>query len=418
MKTRNSVFCVLIVLLLCRGGGVFPQNAEDLVFAPFVSLLSVEVKNNLIRLSWSDSPDARGPVFIYRSSRPFSDSTVFLSFTPVEVPYGAQSYIDEPEINGASIYYFVAASDETGNRFTILLPGGNTIMVSPSVSQNSSFSTDGFDDHTLKPVESGIFGLETRLREDAVIITYRQIDPSRNAVLYRSVQPIKQISDLLGAVIVQSGVKSPFTDYPVPGIPYYYGVILEEELTRGSVGIFPGHNTSAAAVEIPAEKNLPVIEGEMRSVPLPLISFGVTADGLEGVTEFRNDLPMKMETARAVSDIKALNSRGAPDKKPRAFLQDLEIPAGGEESALRSIAQGSFAKRDWLLSRTDLLRYLSLPRSAENKARARFYLGQTYYFTNNYREALMEFLLVQSLHPREANEWIEAVLAKMAERLP
>jgi len=61
----------------------------------------------------------------------------------------------------------------------------------------------------------------------------------------------------------------------------------------------------------------------------------------------------------------------------------------------------------------DLQHYLSLPRSKGVEARARFYLGQTLYFIGNYRGALFEFLSIKSIHPVEANMWIDSILAAM-----
>jgi TolA-binding protein len=47
------------------------------------------------------------------------------------------------------------------------------------------------------------------------------------------------------------------------------------------------------------------------------------------------------------------------------------------------------------------------------EARARFYLGQSHYFSGSYREALIEFISVQSLYPVEANEWIQEILSRL-----
>jgi TolA-binding protein len=70
-------------------------------------------------------------------------------------------------------------------------------------------------------------------------------------------------------------------------------------------------------------------------------------------------------------------------------------------------------KWDWEKSREELLRYLALPRSESSEARARFYLGQVYYYTRDIREALFEFLSIQTQYPEEANEWIQATLAQL-----
>jgi TolA-binding protein len=92
---------------------------------------------------------------------------------------------------------------------------------------------------------------------------------------------------------------------------------------------------------------------------------------------------------------------------------DLQAPETGEESALNQIIKEYFEKFEWENARDSLQNYLSLPRSGDIQARARFYLGQTHYFTGNYREALWEFLFFRSINPPEANRWIDAVLAAM-----
>jgi TolA-binding protein len=54
-----------------------------------------------------------------------------------------------------------------------------------------------------------------------------------------------------------------------------------------------------------------------------------------------------------------------------------------------------------------------LPRSSPAESRARFYLGQAYYYSGNYREALFEFLLIRDVFPAEGSEWVQATLAAM-----
>jgi hypothetical protein len=381
-----------------------------MVFAPFVSRISAEVKNNLIRLSWADSQDIRGPVYIYRSILPFDETYPPSRLRPVEVPYGVQSYIDEQESSG-TFYYYIAASDTSGQRYDIYLPYNNMVSVTLG---NLLGQFEGRQN--LSPAAAGIFSLEAVVQGDGVIIRYRTVDGAKDTVLYRSVRPITQTADLVNAVIVQSGVKTPFTDYPVPGIPCYYAVIFEEELTTGQVGIFPGYNATITAAEIPAGRyrvGLPGSQEDIRSMPLPQISLYTT---LSGANVFSDPPPIELsaEAAQAVAGL------GAPKKRPprreklsRVFAQDMEAPGGGEDYTLRSIVQGPFIKQDWKGAREELIRFLSLPRSGTSEVRARFYLGQSYYFSGYSREALFEFLMVQPHHPEESGMWIQATLANM-----
>jgi hypothetical protein len=208
----------------------------------------------------------------------------------------------------------------------------------------------------------------------------------------------------------------PYTDYPVPGIPYYYAAVFEDDLIQGRVEIFPGRNATIHPVEIAPEGNrigLPGPQGSIRSMPLPLISVYNAVPGSDTYSEIPTPVPLGPEAVKAVGDIQKVTVDPPALKKPRAFRRDLEPPAGGEESLLRTIVQGPFIKQDWQTSQAELLRYLSLPRSNLSEARARFYLGQTYYFSGSHREALFEFLLVQPQYPEEARDWIEAVLDRI-----
>jgi hypothetical protein len=408
MRLRNFL---LILLGALPSLAAFAQTGGS-VFAPFVSQLSVEARNNLARLSWIDSPDVRGPVYIFRGTQPFETGRIPAGLKPLEAPYGTQSIIDETEGAG-TVYYFVAASDDLGRRYDIVIPYNNTISVHINGSGTAGAAPEG---QSLRPVESGLFGLETRAAGDGVHISYRTANGQRNIVLYRSVRPLQNTADLLRAVIVYSGAPAPITDYPAPGIPYYYAVIFEDAMTRGTVGLVPGHNASAAPVEIAPGAEMagpPAPESPVRAMPLPLRSVYNAVPGSDGSSGAPAALPLGPDAAKAVGAIPRPNSGPPPKKRARAFSQDLEAPGRGEESQLRAIVQGTFAKRNWQGARTELLDYLSLPHSPRSEARARFYLGQAYYFTGQNREALIEFLTVQSQYPEEVRDWIDAVLIAM-----
>jgi hypothetical protein len=414
--TMKRLTLVLGILIFLSGAAFSQEAAGTPVFAPFVSRISAEVRNNLIRLSWTDSKDIRGPVYVYRSGTPFTGAPP--AARPVEVPYGVQSYIDEAE--PGTWYYFIAASDEGGRQYTVLIPFNNTVSV---VLENSGpgIPQERFEEPAeilAGPGETGISSLRAALREDGVLISYQTPGIEKNAVLYRSVSPIRRTRDLLGAVIVQSGIVSPFVDYPVPGIPYYYAVILEDDLRAGRTAVFPGYNATVDPVQVPEGEyriGLPQVREEIRSMPLPLITV-TTAVPENTSPEIGGPTELSAEAARALSDLRGKTPKGpGAEKSPRAFDQDLERPAGGEEYTLRSIVQGPFRGRDWEASREALTRYLALPRSGAAEARARYYLGQAYYFSGKPREALFEFLSAQSHYPGEAAEWIQATLAKLTE---
>ncbi|MDR3174713.1 MAG: hypothetical protein LBU19_10720 [Treponema sp.] len=404
-KSGILLFCFLLFgLFLGIAGaqeGTIPQTA--------VSDLEAVTRNNLVRLTWKDSSAAAGPVYIYRSSRPFDASTPMASFNvqrPVEVPYGVESYIDDVESSGR-MYYFVAASSGAGDLHLQVIPRVNTLAVEvagPPEAAAASPQPRG---------PGGIFGLEIREAGEGVVIRY-QTNSGANTMLYRSVKPISHTTDLLSAVIVQSGLSSPFTDYPVPGIPYYYAVIFEDELRRGNVGIYPGYNAAIKPVEVRAERVGLPRAAELRPLPLPLMSLNYAVPGIDNFPELRNPIPLGLNAAKALGSlIRSRETPVPPVRASRAFSQDMEtenrgIPA--ENLALRAIVQGPFARGDWETSRRDLDRYLSGHHSVISEARARFYRGQCLYFSGAWREAFYEFLLIRNYFPVEVNEWLNSCL--------
>ena len=98
------------------------------VFAPFVSRLAAEVEDHRIYLSWTDSQNIRGSVYLYRSTTPFLGPNPVLDSVIAAVPYGIQSFVDEIEADGV-YYYFAIASDLNDRRFNYPIPDTNTIAV-------------------------------------------------------------------------------------------------------------------------------------------------------------------------------------------------------------------------------------------------------------------------------------------------
>jgi hypothetical protein len=398
--------------------GLSPLKAQDVMISGrVITGLEALTRNNLVRLSWEDAGEAWGPVYIYRSFRPFqtagfdgSPDSVFTAQRPVEVPRGVKSYIDDVGSAGR-VYYFIAASNEEGTRYFEVIPSVNTIAVDITGSPEIPAAA------TQPEGPGDIFALEIYPEGEGVTIRYR-VTRSGNTVLYRSVQPITHTADLLSAVIVQSGMPPPLTDYPVPGIPYYYAVIFEDELTRGNVGIYPGRNASVIPVEIRADRvGLPKA-AELRSMPLPLISLNYAVPGIDSFSELRTPIPLSLNAAKAMGTLRRPAAAAGVKRTSRAFGQDLETETyevSGEDRVLRGIVQGSFAKGQWEEAGEELNRYLSIHRSAIAEARARYYRGQVLYFLGSYRPAFFEFLLVRNYFPVEANEWMESCIAALVD---
>jgi len=411
----------IFLLFLASGFSLFAQSRD---FIPYVTQISIEARNNLIMLTWVDSPDARGSVYIFRSTRPFT-GTIPANIRPVVVRYGEQFFVDETD-DIVNLYYFIAASDTSGQRYDIILPQINStslftvqnpadvsapVLLSPAISTPPQTETiEGINN--LRAVQDG----------DRVIITYDTsasdflhsmlggTQPGRNAILYRSTSPIQRPQDLLNAVIVQSGISSPFFDMPIPGLSWFYAIIYEDEISSGNMGIRPGINATVSAVTIYSELSQ---ERSLRPMPLPILTLRNTMPDSFFIIEMPVPIPLSAESIAMLQEIQMPQKSPLNLKRPRVFSVDLIAPVGGEESALFQIIMEYFVQHEWENARVSLQHYLSLPRSREVEARARFYLGQTFYYTENYREALMEFLSFRTHNLAEANSWIDAVLTAM-----
>jgi len=395
---KRRCFLSIFTLLLAVSGIISAQNRD-----PHITQIKVEARNNLIRLTWTDSPEARGPVFIFRSARPFS-SFIPANIRPVVVRYGEQYYIDDTEDMG-NVYYFIAASDVSGRRYDLIIPRINSTSLNFVAEEESENVITEAPVIEPKIIE-GISNIRAIQEGEKVIIYFDSTRPRRNIILYRSMQPLRQPQDLLNAVIVQSGISSGFVDYPVPDITWYYILMYEDEISSGNMDVKPGVNSTVSPVRITAFQTT---ERSLRPIPLPILTinnavqYGSVNDrmtlGKDSLNILRNtSMPSKIPMIQ---------------KKPRIFAIDLEAPAGGEESALFQILSEHFINFEWEKALDNLQHYLSLPRSKDVEARARFYLGQTLYYTEKYREALMEFLSFKKFNTMEANHWIDAVLSAM-----
>lgn len=428
MCRSNVLIAVIVAAVACAaplntfGQANEADNTDEKVFAPFVSRIAASEKDGRVSLSWVDSRDAVGAVFVYRAVGAFDATAGSLPTDAqkiAEVPYGAQSYIDTPPKPGTWTYY-LAAVDANGVRYDIVIPFGNIAAatvekraaVVPEVTPPPTAPAPGPE--TPPNVEiRRVTGVSATVTGDAVLVSFKAVPSVQTILVYRSAAAIIRTSDLLDAVIVQAAPASltPVVDYPVPGIGYFYALVPEDDLKAGRVRLEAGVNTTTIPVEVPPGRyrvGLPGPPRDIRSMPLPIISFD------DGVVHPANPVPLSPAAAKLVAEL--IGNRKItpqPERRPRAFPQDLETPAGGEEYALRSIVQGPFAKRDWEESAKQIVRYLSLSRTEAAEARARYYLGQAYFFSGRYSEALFEFLLAQSQYYAEGQEWIDAVLPRL-----
>ncbi|MDR0600351.1 MAG: hypothetical protein LBG84_09785 [Treponema sp.] len=402
LKLRGGILSLFLALFIPLLYAQTPNSDE--VFVPFVSRLAVEIRNNFIRLSWKDAQRIHGPVFIYRSETPFSTASANALPVPVEVPYGAEAYLDEADKPGP-LYYLVAASDQEGRKYNLPIPSMNIIgvVVGPeNVPDYSGLDGESAGKYPLFPL--GPSQISAKAEDDKVIVTFSTVESDKNLILYRSIRPIRRQEDLLSALIIQREVHSPFTDYPIPGIPYYYAVVYEEDLGNALV-IQSGRNATADPVEALSGKSRTGLPREIRAMPLPRMNLSPMPPS--------PPVSMGPEASRAAASIAPRRNREVtPELEAQSFSEDLEEGAAGEDFQLHSIIRDAFSFREWKRAEEELRRFLEIKRSAQNQAKASFYLGQACYFQDKPREALFEFLKAREVYPEEVKPWIKAVLGR------
>ena len=72
-----------------------------------------------------------------------------------------------------------------------------------------------------------------------------------------------------------------------------------------------------------------------------------------------------------------------------------------------------FIQKNYTDSITQLKKLLGTNRTEKVTNRAMFYLGQSYYFQNNYQQSINSFLQVYDAHPELAKKWIDSSLDLM-----
>ncbi|MDR2601881.1 MAG: hypothetical protein LBC53_05460 [Spirochaetaceae bacterium] len=446
------------------------EEGAQIIFAPFVSALKAELMGNAVMLSWNDSKSIKGPVYIYRSREPFYGGSSSNQFYQAQAPYGVQTYNEN--IENGKWYYLIVASDESGQKYEMVVPFNNMAEVfvdggartvnatswavqqtTPQIysyaqaaegrpnPQSFQWAGDGMAAGLpyVETAQSPITGISASPYEGGVIVQFITPDTGKNAILYRAISPIRKFGDLLVASVVKLNVVSPFVDRVTPGIPYYYAVIYEEDLMNGQAVLSPGANTTLMPVESPRVGAPPVRAGggiyqpvapQTPQAPTPLPqgqTMGVSV--IPSSQASSSGAAPQVINGGGISTIRAPNSVTPQNYTPnsnrlpliidaRVFNEDLQKRReGSDEALLADIVQRSIMWRNWAEAKVSLKKFLAdKPRSGAVEKRAHFYLGECAYFLGLYREALSEFVSIQSVYPDEAASWVQASLAKIGGR--
>jgi hypothetical protein len=417
IRKRSLTLALLTVFLFstqAQGSGL------DAVFAPFPSRLRAAVKDNLVILSWVDSPDVKAGYIVYRSVNPIDADSLPAATRLDTIAPGIQTYSDSPP-DAKTYYYAVLAQAEDGSPYKVFISARNATasgiaIVLPAVVPAAPASAAA-----QQPALPFVTALAAKIKGDAIVISYKA-SPKSRLVLYRGGAPIIRAADLLDATLVAAFTDKDgsFADYPVPGVDYYYAILGEEDLKAGKIIIEAGTNSLTAAVQV---RSAAVSSGfaetapSSRTPPLPFFlmedaSSGSAIDSMDaGLPPARSVSP---ETAKAIAVLLAkAPSLTLEMPATHTLPEELAAPTGGEDYALSLIVSDRMAAKDWAGAADQLRKYLSLNRSPKASARARFYLGEALAFTGAGKDAFFEFLSARDYYPLETKPWIDYVLSTL-----
>ncbi|MBN2873770.1 MAG: hypothetical protein JXM71_01645 [Spirochaetales bacterium] len=413
------ILALAIVAPLCA------QDVDGEVFAPYPSRIRVGVRGDEVVITWEDSVDVTAGYAVYRHSA-FPDTGNFPDALLIGYADSGDAGLVYKPGDQKPYYYFVlgripedkAVDGEA--EYRLFIPLRNVVIDAIAVAPEpvAPASTPSASPAKVTPRLSGILA---RAAGDAIVVSIDASDDMGRLIVYRGTSPLRSPSSLLDAAlaaILEPG-SGPYKDYPVPGVDYYYAIIPEQDLVSGSVNLEAGVNATVSPVLIRAGSyrvGLPSASATSRSMPLPYL---VLTRGFEDAKPVGVDDPtpraraLSAETEKAIALLASTHASATKAPKPpiTLFPEDLQSTGGGEEYALRTIVAGPLSKGNYAEAAREFTLYLSLPRSAANSERARFYRGQAQAMSGAYREAFFDMLQTQDSYYIESSAWIDYILS-------
>ncbi len=407
MRKGVPFFILLISIVLC------PVVSGDEIFAPFVSSLSASAEQNSIILTWKKAPAPLYGYSIYRSTTAFSTATFSNAIRVGTVSDKDTSFTDTPP-DTRGYYYAVLGREEDGSLYSLFIPYRNILMQPVSVST------------TLTPdqIVTRVTSLRAFAEDNSIELSFSSSRPNRSVIIYRSISPIHESTDLVPATAVTTlgSKENSYVDFPLPGVPYYYAAFDAEATKSGQYTFIPGENTLQSPVEIALTGTASLFsrgDDSKRITPLPflLLNSGITS-GSQIARDFNYSRVTQELEDDTLSVWQSIESRLLRSGKPAGSQSpvllgiDTSRELTGEDYQLSLIVSSSFSSTDpdtvdWGMIEKQLASFMSVRHSAKVTDRGHFYLGQIYYFQERYSESFFEFLMARDNYFIETQPWLD-----------
>ena len=410
MKISRFFLTVTIFLILFVNSG-FSQ--VDSIFTPFVSRIKIESDPGSIKISWKDTPDVKGKCLIYRHNKQITSENLDEAVKIASVPQGVEYYEDFPPYTKTNYYYGILMEDENSLVHEVFIPFRN-------ISNTPHFITEKTKDNSPALITS----VKAWESEDSIELSFKCSKPTAELFIYRNTEPIENRNDIIKANLIAtlSGTATSFTDYPVPGIGYYYGIIDSNLIKTGNYIFKAGENITILPVELKLESvdriGLPEMP-ESRPKPLPYLSISrgyqsgrpLSPSVIDSIPEKRD---VSAKTESAINNFLSSVSAGKTADPQPVILNQNKFPApGSEQSMLKDILDSDFKNGDYDTAAVKLLEFQKIRRDNDIEASVHFYLGQIYYFLGEYSKSFTEFLFAEDFFYLETRPWIKNLYKKL-----
>ncbi len=402
---------ILLSLLTIACSALFSQ--ENSIFTPFVSRLKAESGDNSITLTWNDTDDVDGLCIIYRNTVQITSENLSSAVKIARVAKDIEYYEDFPPYSRTDYYYAVFMEEPDGNFNEVFIPFRNLTTKGARIAEKIKDNSPSL-----------ITSLKAWATEEAIQLSFRSSKPASELFVYRNTEPIESRDDLLAANLIATiqGSASSYTDYPVPGIGYYYGIIDSNLIKTGNFIFKAGENFTSVPVEITLRNTervgLPkTVISRPRPLPYLSLSRGFQT-GRELSTSAIDIVPEKKDISTSTEAAVSMLLRGislpATDViEPVILKQDRNPAQGSERAILSAILNSEFSGGDYEAAKLRLIDFQKIRRDRDIEASASFYLGQVYYFLEDYNNSFKAFLKAQDKFYIESRPWIDSLFTKM-----
>lgn len=403
----------LITIFFISLSSLFSQ--VNSIFTPFVSRIKVEAGQSSIKIHWKDSTDVSGNCLIYRHTQEINSENFNDAVKIASVPQGIEYYEDFPPYVKTDYFYGIFMEDENSLIHEIFIPLRNLTIVSSEITEKTKDNTPALITF-IKAWES----------TDSIELSFKCSKPSAELFIYRNTEPIEDQNDILKANLIAtlSGRENSYTDYPVPGIGYYYGIIDSNLIKTGNYNFKAGENVTIVPVELQLKSVERVGLPEMpdsRPKPLPYLSISrAYQTGRQLSPSIMDIIPPKkeisIETEKAINGLTLLTAHNTTTetetgstRKPIILNQNKLPSPGSEQAMLTEILNSDFINGNYETAMIKLLDFQKIKRDKEIEASVHFYLGQIYYFLEDYNKSFKEFLFAEDYLYSYTREWIDVL---------